>query len=412
VAVKQLFSSDETEFRKESTILTALGPKNHANLIKLLATYEMGKRYHLMFPYANANLRKYWEDHPVPAFNRDTTLWSLKQMCGIASGLQLIHDFRVTYPLSVPGAGGAGSLDVRLGKGKDFVQLTVKQGEQFYGRHGDIKPENVLWFAKDQCSACPHPMGVLKIADFGLGRFHGRDSRSEVNPETVVSSPTYEPPECKLRLPVSRAYDIWSLGCIYLEFITWILRGSPAIDTFADFRGREATNTGINEDNFFTIVHEDGVLKANLREGVLAWSEQLHADKNCSELLHDLLDLTMSELLVIESEKRSKASWLHVQLKKLLETAESDADYLLKPVPRKLVTGRSNSAPLLDTPMMNGKRNSVTFLDQKKPAAAKTQLKVHVRENPPRDLVLRNSGTPSFKPSNVGKTTTWPGSQR
>jgi serine/threonine protein kinase len=411
VAVKQLFSSDEKEFRKESTILTALGPKNHAHLIKLLATYEMGKRYHLMFPYANANLRKYWEDHSFPAFDKDTVLWSLKQMCGIASGLQLIHDFRVTVPLSVPGAGGAGSFDVRLGKGKDLVQLTVKKGEQWFGRHGDIKPENVLWFAEDKCSTHPHPMGVLKIADFGLGRFHGRDSRSEVNPETVVSSPTYEPPECKLRLSVSRAYDIWSLGCIYLEFITWILRGSPAIDDFADFRGREATTTGINEDNFFTIVHEDGVLKANVREEVLAWSEQLHADKNCSELLHSLLDLTMSDLLVIESEKRIKASWLHIQLKSLLERAESDPDYLLRPVPRKPVSSRSNSAPLLDTPKMNGKRNSVTFLDQEKPNAAKTQFKVPVMENP-RDLVLRNLGTPSFKPSIVGKTTTWPISQR
>src|SRR5450756_2907125 len=86
VAVKQLFSSDETEFRKESTILEALGHKNHPHLIKLLATYEMGKKYHLMFPYANANLRTYWEDHPNPSFHRDTALWSLKQMTGIASG--------------------------------------------------------------------------------------------------------------------------------------------------------------------------------------------------------------------------------------------------------------------------------------------------------------------------------------
>jgi serine/threonine protein kinase len=149
VAVKQLFSSDETEFRKESTILKALGPKNHPHLIKLLTTYEMGKKYHLMFPYANANLRKYWEDHPFPGFDGDTVLWSLKQMSGIAKGLQLIHDFRVTVPLSVP---GAGTIDIRLGKGKGLGQLKVEKGEQWFGRHGDIKPENVLWFAKDHYS--------------------------------------------------------------------------------------------------------------------------------------------------------------------------------------------------------------------------------------------------------------------
>lgn len=408
MAVKQLFFSDETEFRKESTILKALGPKNHPHLIKLLTTYEMGKKYHLMFPYANANLRKYWEDHPFPSFDGDTVLWSLKQMSGIAKGLQLIHDFRVTVPLSVP---GAGTIDIRLGKGKGLGQLKVEKGEQWFGRHGDIKPENVLWFAKDHYSPYPHHMGVLQIADFGLGRFHGRDSRSGVNPETVISSPTYEPPECKMKLPVSRAYDIWSLGCIYLEFITWLLRGSAAIDGFADFRGRYATDTGINDDNFFTITTEEGMPKATVREQVSAWSEQLHSDKNCSKLIHDLLDLTMSELLVIESEKRSKANWLCIRFQKLLKQAETNSEYCLKSVPRKPVSGRSNSAPHLDPPKADGKRNSVTFLEQEKPSFSKTQFKVHNTEIP-RDLVLRNLGTPSFKAKNVGKTTTWPLPQR
>jgi serine/threonine protein kinase len=330
VAVKQPFSSEETEFRKESTILRALGPKNHPHLIKSLATYKIGKKYHLIFPYANANLRKYWEDHPAPSFTRDTVLWSLQQMSGIVKGLQLIHDFRVNIPLSVP---SASTIDSRLGEGKGLGYLKVQKGEQWFGRHGDIKPENILWFAKDQYSPFRYPMGVLQIADFGMGRFHGRDSHSGVDPE--ISAPAYEPPECKMHIPVSRAYDIWSLGCLYLEFITWVLRGSPAIDAFADFRGRN-TDTGINDDSFFTIANEDGVLKANVREGVLAWSEQLHADKNCSKLIHDLLDLTMSELLVIETEKRSKANWLCIRFQKLLHRAESDPEYLLKPDPRRL----------------------------------------------------------------------------
>ncbi|KAE9377375.1 kinase-like protein [Stipitochalara longipes BDJ] len=403
VAVKQLFSSDETEFQKECTILQALNPKGHPHLIKLLATYEMGNKYHLMFPYADANLRKYWEDHPNPTFNADTVLWSLRQMAGIASGLQLIHDFKVTVPLSVPGVGIG---DIRVGKGKGAVQLEVQNGEQWFGRHGDIKPENVLWFAKDHSLPYSHSMGVLQIADFGLGRFHGRDSRSRVDPETIISSPTYEPPECKMKLPVSRAYDIWSLGCIYLEFITWLLRGSSAIDGFADFRGRDATDSGINEDNFFTITMEDGVLKASVREKVSAWSEELHSDKNCSNIIHDLLKLTMSDLLVIESENRSKASWLCIQLKKLLKRAETDPEYLLKPIPRKPASERSNSAPVLGPPKANEKRNSVTFLDQEKSHPPKSQFKVHITTTP-KDLVLRNLGTPSFKVQNLGKKTTW-----
>jgi serine/threonine protein kinase len=151
-----------------------------------------------------------------------------------------------------------------------------------------------------------------------------------------------------LRLPLSRAYDIWSLGCLYLEFITWLLKGSAAIDDFSSYRGRDATDTRINDDNFFTIVTEDGLLNAHIREEVIAWSGELHAHKNCSALIHDILDLIMSKLLIIEADHRSKASWLYVQLEKILKIAETDTEYLLKPVPRQPPSGGSNPKPLLE----------------------------------------------------------------
>ena len=409
VAVKALFSSDRKEFERESEILHTLGGKDHPHLIKLLATYEIGNKFHLMFPYANANLRKYWEDHATPSFDANTVLWSLRQMSGIASGLSLIHNFKVTIPAS--GLDPKTS-NIRLTKGR-VIELKFKNGEQWWGRHGDIKPENILWFAQDQScflSDCD-PMGVLQIADFGLGRFHGRDSRSRVKADTVFTSPTYEPPECKMGLLVSRAYDIWSLGCIYLEFITWLLQGSKAIDDFADHRGRYTTDTEIDDDNFFTIVMEDGVRRATTREEVIDWSDKLHANHNCSQLIHDLLDLTMSGLLVVETERRIGAGWLRVKLQQMVKRAGTDLEYLLKPVPRATRSERSNSSPLLEASKTNEKRNSVTFVNQEKPSRLKAHSGVRVMENP-RDLVLRNNGTPSFKPEHVGKNLTWPLHQR
>ncbi|CZR67922.1 uncharacterized protein PAC_17821 [Phialocephala subalpina] len=388
VAVKQLFSDDEKEFQKERTILTAMSMKNHPHLIKLLATYKYDGKYHLMFPFANANLRKYWDDRPSPAFDRETVFWSLQQMTGIADGLLRIHNFAVTHPLSISGPG-----NVRVQKD---AKLSVQKGEEWFGRHGDIKPENVLWF--DQNHETDNPMGILQIADFGLGRFHGRDSRSHVNPDTVFSSPTYEPPECKLRLPVSRAYDMWSLGCLYLEFITWMLRGSAEIDGFANYRGREATATGIDDDNFFTIVTDAEGQKATVREQVVAWTNELHRHEKCSPLIHDLLDLTMKGLLVVESRSRLSARWLHQELKELLQKAEKDVDYLLKPTPRKPEPERANTTPAsLGVPKTNSttntKRNSVTFA---------TNIKENVHERLPKDLVFRTLGTPNQKMK------TWP----
>jgi len=343
-----------------------------------------------MFPYANANLRTYWEERPSPNFDKETVLWSLKQMTGIANALNRIHNFKVTIPLNVPGAGEA--------RVKEDVKLSVRRGEELFGRHGDIKPENILWFQDSRVTA--DKSGVLQIADFGLGRFHGRDSRSKVPPDGILSSPTYEPPECKLGLPVSRAYDIWSLGCLYLEFITWLLKGSSEIDGFSNFRGRDSPTSGVNDDRFFTM-EKDGH-DASVREEVMTWIGDLRCHERCSELIHDLLDLTVKELLIIDSKKRGNAAWLFQQLKMCLQSAETDDDYLLKPVPReqKPPNERTRSTPaVLEPPRPQGKRISFSDPPINRPAS-KTQV-----NHDPKDLLLRKMGTPNYRPKKGG---TWP----
>ncbi|KAH0558400.1 hypothetical protein GP486_004940 [Trichoglossum hirsutum] len=378
VAIKRLYSPDETDFQKEATILKALSPKGHPHLINLLATFQHKQKYHLIFPYADSNLRKYWEDRPHPSFDKQTVMWSVRQMAGIANALLMIHNFRVTFPLSPSGGG------VRL---HGDAKLSVGPGEELFGRHGDIKPENILWFKKIQ--EIDDDMGVLQVADFGLGRFHGRDSRSGISPSGVVSSPTYEPPECKLHKPVSRSYDIWSLGCIILEFVTWLLKGSAEINGFADFRGK-LSSIGINEDYFFTITDDK---EAVVRDAVIEWVAQLHEHERCSKVIHDLLDLTMRELLVVDSKERATARDLSHELGECLRKAQSDERYLLTPVPSPK---RAPLAP--DSPRTHSKKN-VTFSSPGKTVAQANG------SNSPRDLVLRNAGTPGFMSRHSG---TWP----
>ncbi|KAI9784461.1 MAG: hypothetical protein M1839_002117 [Geoglossum umbratile] len=174
--------------------------------------------------------------------------------------------------------------------------------------------------------------GVLQIADFGLGRFHGRDSLLGISPSKVVSSPTYEPPECKLHRHVSRSYDIWSLGCLYPEFITWLLKSAKEIDVFGDFSGRPSS-IGISEDNFYTIIKTGDETEAIVREEVVDWVNQLHQHEKCSKLIHDLLDLTVKKLLVIDSKEHARAKALSQQLEGYLQKAMDDKQYLLAPAP-------------------------------------------------------------------------------
>jgi serine/threonine protein kinase len=292
-------------------------------------TYQQQLKWHLIFPYADANLRKYWDDRKTPNFNETTVFWSLRQMCGIAEGLRMIRFFRVTIPLGVAGAGAGG---VRVGDG---ARLSVDKGEELFGRHGDLKPENILWFQNDPASI--DGSGVLKIADFGLGRFHGLDSRSKIDPKTVNGTESYEPPEVKLGLPVSRAYDIWSLGCLYLEFATWLLKGADEVDLFADRRAKESTkHPNLSDDCFYTIVKdpESGVENAEVREGVNVWVSELHRHDWCSDFIHDLLNLITMRMLIIHSKDRINAHDLEVRLKSILGQAGQDKSYLLGPRPR------------------------------------------------------------------------------
>jgi serine/threonine protein kinase len=318
-------------------------------------------------------LRDYWahEDRKLPDFDEPTVFWSLKQIRGISDGLRAIHGVTVTYALAPGGAG-----NVRL---PGDAKLSVKEGEQWYGRHGDIKPENILWFKDD--GAGEDGNGILKIADFGLGRFHGRDSRSKVDPKTICYTDTYEPPEVRLGTPVSRAYDIWSLACLFLEFTTWLLMGSDAIHEFADFRGAPSPMVDdVSLDSFYKIVkNSDGLPdEAFVADGVTAWVKRLHSHDRCSNFIHDLLRLVMEDMLVVNSTERIRAAKLCERVREFVSKAECDQDYLLAPTPRPTPEDRSivNSeqaehGPAAARLSINTSRNqrTVRFADSPSPSA-------------------------------------------
>lgn len=99
---------------------------------------------------------------------------------------------------------------------EDHQGFRVSAEKAHIGRHGDIKPENLLWRTDSVSSA------ILFIPDLGLNQFNYKQSRSVVSPFGLGGLQTYIPPEPSLLAPVSRSYDIWT-ACLYLEFIIWVL---------------------------------------------------------------------------------------------------------------------------------------------------------------------------------------------
>lgn len=317
-AIKRLFSADSDEFRRETEMLKALSKLKHPHVLQLLTTYKFRGRYHMVFPYAKCNLRELWNNIPN-VDHAEWVAWSLRQILGIASGLMQIHCFRSSEATSsiLPNWATEGDL------------MSLGGAEERYGRHGDVKPENILWFNDmDQNS----PQGLLVIADFGLACFHGRETRSKDSPGTIGGTPTYAPPEVGLRSKISRAYDIWSLGCMYLEFITWLLDGRQHLLEFGNARAERCAD-GVIDDTFYTLFHDNDPAspKATVRLGVQSWVKTLHDNPKCSGYIHDLLDLISKRMLLVEPDERISSKLLNEELSYMLERATADPIYLVKP---------------------------------------------------------------------------------
>lgn len=232
-AVKRLNSCSREIISREVDALKRLSGQKH--IVPLLATFEYKNSYHLLFPWANANLRRYWAMFPNPSVDRRYGLWVAKQCKGMAEGLSIIHE-------PPPDQSGDYACEPAL-------QPSHRQSHssQSYGRHGDIKPEDKLWFRNGPNTE----IGVLEIADFGLTRFHNRRSRSNISPVGMGNSLTYRAPE--FDIPdglLSRSYDIWALGCVYLEFLTWYFMGWKGVMEFSTLREYKRNNLEADDAYF------------------------------------------------------------------------------------------------------------------------------------------------------------------
>ncbi|EAW19029.1 protein kinase domain-containing protein [Aspergillus fischeri NRRL 181] len=237
----------------------------------------------------------FW-DFPVCRIDYQRVLWSLKQMTGLASALSLIHGFQL---------------------------LDERQPGRYFGRHGDLKAENIVWFPS--YPGCTDSDGILQITDLGLASLHSIGSVSNGDPAGMLGTKTYRPPDNYRNLRISRKWDIWSLGCLYLEFITWIVLGFDAIVEFAELRGAEGGETDeFSEDYFYTTDLRD------VRPSVKAWVTRLSEDERCSDMLYGLLCLIMRKMIRIEPKDRIDSQQLHQQLLNLLEQAASNGTYLAR----------------------------------------------------------------------------------
>ncbi|TRX98494.1 hypothetical protein FHL15_000568 [Xylaria flabelliformis] len=201
----------------------------HDRIVPVLAAFKHRQEFHFIFPYANGgDLKKLWETYSSSTTAWYSPQWLLGECLGIAESLAVTHQ-----PTATIEPGTQHILAPRL--------------------HADIKPRNILCFERIEGG---EQSFTLKLADFGFSRRVNGDSTLEANQVTHIK--TYRPPEYELEDIINLNYDVWCLGCVYLEFITWAVLGWSAVDNFGYIRTSETNDRRTSsvrgydiEDTFF-----------------------------------------------------------------------------------------------------------------------------------------------------------------
>jgi serine/threonine protein kinase len=314
-ALKKFFdqgSRTPGDFQNESRMLGLLAKMPHPHITRHLALWSQEDKFYMLFPLAEQNLRQYIKQTNHPSLTKEFVLWLLGQFKGLADGVRQIHNLTGLGP---------GMLDRRL---------NINQKRERTGFHHDLKPENILVFLDSDRDSDDQVTGrTWKIADFGSARIglilsgsgSGVQERSYFTSNLSHGDAAYGAPDYELEKKTSRPYDMWSLGCIFLECLLWVF-GKPDSSP-ADFEAQrmKIPNRLANQDSAFWYVGSDG--SVGLKPAVVERLKELKTE--CAErgVFSDLVSI-VAKLLTIKPAERLDAPKLCNDLDAIILQAKVD----------------------------------------------------------------------------------------
>ncbi|KAG7144967.1 hypothetical protein HYQ46_006292 [Verticillium longisporum] len=156
--------------------------------------------------------------------------------------------------------------------------------------------------------------GALRCIAPDFGYAHIGLPRKPGDKELQMGARTYRSPEADTpHSDISSAADIWSLGCMFLEFATWQLLGWDAVEEdFPQARLEAEPDGGVIVDAFF-IRHRDG--RIEVKPAVRRWVDDLMGRAGYSPFLEELLRLVVINMLCVDAAERDSAEDVSAKLK-------------------------------------------------------------------------------------------------
>ena len=325
-AFKKVYDSDATKIEDEAEVLAKLRKAPHPNITTHLASWKQKNICYILFRCADYDLGNYMISQPAPAWTSPNLIAIISQMAGLVDGLRHIHNMGLTVlqPANV----------------QEQARSSLHHLSQA-AYHRDLKPANILVsIDKDDGSL------RLSITDFGSARIG--QSPSHVTDSLHPGDLVYAAPDRLVMGDLSRPYDLWSMGCIFLEILTWMV-GIEGIDlnTFKYGRLQTIAHPDGHQDTAFWYQDKSGVL---LKPAVVAQLKLLKEQCKGRGVFPDIISLT-GRLLNVHAHRRPDAAQLSNAFKAIMLQLEQDLkneDFYLGPLSTRIIIAAPPTPTALD----------------------------------------------------------------
>ena len=292
----------ETSFlpgHQEGLNLSLLNALANPHIVQIVTSFTYRDEFNFVFRRATTDLEKALREPKhllgqiVPPL-RSCPIWP--QMLGLAKALRDFSNGNWNQP------SGSGVDDPPVDEAED-TRVTLTNSVAI---HFDLKPSNVL---VNRPSRSPPTFDFI-ITDFGLAHIKNTTGGSS-GTRGRGGDEAYAPPEC-VQDKQSRKYDIWSLGCIFLEILTFLVMGYEGVRELDNARCGPSTRRARQNRCFWEeVAGSDPMLKEGLEKFVLKLQERADIPGQYSPKEKRLIKNTIvmiMKMLRIQPESRLTSS--------------------------------------------------------------------------------------------------------